>query len=953
MRTHEADATGADFFRSIGGAAPARSRGRLRLAGAAITLALFVLTLLGWQSLRQREAQILEAQAVAELRSTARSIEAALHERISAIDRMALRWEMADGTPRRLWEVDVDAYMNTMPGGYLGIGWVDAAGLPRWVIPEQPYAGILREDLTRDLLRNGSLVRARSAGQTVLEFVDRPVQQGGRGVALVRALTASGRPDGYLVAGFHGQELLEALTASARRRGYDIHILLNDEAAYASAPLPAGSVPHEGRFSNGLGEWHIQIWPTAKLLAAQDSRLPASALVAGTLVSVLVGLVFLFGDRSRRRTADAEAATAQAEAAGRMLQTVLDTVPMRIFWKDRTHVYLGCNRTFAADAGKASADALRGLTDDDLVWREMAGAFRHDDAAVMERAESKLHYEEAQIDHTGRHQILRTSKVPLRAGDGEVFGVLGVYEDITDEKAAATQQRLAATVFDRSQDGITITDARANIIAANAAFCTITGYTPEEVLGNNHRMLQSGLQDQAFYQAMWQALQRDGHWRGDIWNRRKNGEVFPEILSITAVHDDNGQLLHYISVATDISERKAMEESLRAARDEAEAASHAKSEFLASMSHELRTPLNAILGFSQLFALDPGLSAESREQAAEIGQAGHHLLTLINDIIDLSRIEAGRLPLSLEAVPVRRVVREALQMVEAMAVEHGIRLVELDGVAQNAAVHADYVRLRQALINLLSNAIKYNRPGGRVELACSRDGDGVRVTVHDTGIGIPADKQARIFTMFDRLGAERGKVEGAGIGLVITRRLVEMMHGSVGFESREGEGSRFWIELPACAEGETVDTSAEATAQPDLATPATRTVRPLVLHVEDNPMNLRLMRQIFARRPDLELREAVTAEHGLEQIRAERPALILMDINLPGMDGYAALRALQADPATAAIPVIAVSANAMKGDAERGLAAGFEAYLSKPLNLQHLLDVLAQHLPPTRGARDV
>jgi PAS domain S-box-containing protein len=942
----KAEAGGQGVFRHAFGPAVARPGGGLRLAGAVITAALFVITLLAWHGLRQRETQMLEGQLAAEAGALARRIEAALHERVSAIDRMALRWEVANGTPRPLWEMDAAAYMSDMPGGYLGIGWVDAAGIPRWVLPEQGYETIIREGLARDLLRGGLLARARHSMRPAFGFVDRTVQEDGRALVLVRALTVAGRPDGFMIAGFDGVKLLESLMANLLERDYEGRIIWNGEPVYAPAPVPIGIVPHVARVRDGIGDWQIEIWPTRKLLAAQHSRMPEWVFAAGMLLSALVGLVFLLGDRSRRRAAEAEAAMAQADSARRMLQTVLDTVPMSIFWKDRNHVYLGCNQAFATDAGKDSPEALRGLTDHDLAWREMAGGFQRDDAAVMESGTPRLHYEEEQIDHAGRRQVLRTSKVPLRAVGGEVFGVLGVYEDIGDEKAAEVQQRLAATVFDKSQDGITITDASANIIAVNPAFCRITGYAPEEVLGRNHRVLQSGLQDTAFYQAMWQALNREGCWRGDILNRRKNGEIFPEILSITAVHDDRGQLLHYISVFTDIGERKAMEESLRVARDEAEAANRAKSEFLASMSHELRTPLNAILGFSQLFALDPGLSAESRQHAAEIEHAGNHLLALINDIIDLSRIEAGKLTLSLEAVPVRTVVQESLQMVDAMARERGITLIDLDGSAEDALVRADYLRLRQVLINLLTNAIKYNRGDGEVRLSCSRADEGIRITVSDSGDGIPRAKQGRIFTMFDRLGVERGTVEGTGIGLVIARRLVEAMGGGIGFDSREGEGSRFWVVFPPCLRDSDAPRRSAIGVAPVSQEGVSGIRRSVVLYIEDNPMNQRLMRQVFTRRPDLDLRDAHSAEIGLELIRSEPPRLILMDINLPGMDGYAALRVLHADPVTAPIPVLAISANAMKGDVEQGLAAGFEAYFTKPIDVHQLLAAVAHHLPP-------
>jgi CheY-like chemotaxis protein len=379
----------------------------------------------------------------------------------------------------------------------------------------------------------------------------------------------------------------------------------------------------------------------------------------------------------------------------------------------------------------------------------------------------------------------------------------------------------------------------------------------------------------------------------------------------------------------------------------AEAASHAKSEFLASMSHELRTPLNAILGFSQLFSLDEQLPQATRDNSRQIERAGQHLLSLVNDMIDLARIESNKLELTLEAVKVKDVVSDSLNMVQSMAGDSGIKIILMQCDVIDITVRADFNRLRQSLINLLTNAIKYNKPQGTVHLACEVVESRVRIAVTDTGQGIPADKQERIFNAFDRLGEERGEVEGTGIGLVITKRIVEAMGGSIGFDSTAGQGSIFWLEFPVAISNERAGSkpAASSSAAGASSHPArTQTNRQAVLYIEDNPMNLRLMQQIFAGKEKWELRGASSAESGMEMIRANLPALILMDINLPGMDGYQALLQLQADPETAHIPVIALSASAMKGDRERGLAAGFVDYLTKPLDIRQLLGLLSKQL---------
>lgn len=413
--------------------------------------------------------------------------------------------------------------------------------------------------------------------------------------------------------------------------------------------------------------------------------------------------------------------------------------------------------------------------------------------------------------------------------------------------------------------------------------------------------------------------------------------------------EEDGSVLWH-GFINDITERKKIDEALLAAKDAAESASRAKSEFLASMSHELRTPLNAILGFSQLFTMDARLPQETRDNAHEIERAGQHLLSLINDMIDLARIEAGRIELSLEPVQVGLVLRNSLAMVESLARNKGVRLIDAECENREVTVLADHVRLRQVLINLISNAIKYNKPQGTVSISCRTHAGMVRISVADTGQGIPADKQGRIFNAFDRLGEERGNVEGTGIGLVITKRIVEAMGGNIGFESTAGQGSTFWVEFPltTAASLHTPHATSISPLRDDACNP--QTDRPVVLYIEDNPMNLRLMQQVFAGMNNLELRHTETAELGIGLAQAQPPALILMDINLPGMDGYAALAALKADARTARIPVIAITANAMKGDEERGLAAGFTDYLTKPIDIPALLATLGK-LGEQHGAR--
>ena len=422
---------------------------------------------------------------------------------------------------------------------------------------------------------------------------------------------------------------------------------------------------------------------------------------------------------------------------------------------------------------------------------------------------------------------------------------------------------------------------------------------------------------------------------------RPDGEIRYVHELARSQFDADGKLLHLRGTVQDVTELKQAELAMLEAKEIAEAASRAKSEFLASMSHELRTPLNAILGFSQLFAMDEQLPQKTRENSRQIEYAGKHLLSLVNDLIDLARIESSKMELMLEAIKVKDVVCDSLSMVQSMANDKSIQIVLMQCDVMEITVLADFNRLRQAVINLLTNAIKYNRQNGTVHMVCEVVEGSAHIAVTDTGPGIPADKQGQIFVAFDRLGMERGEIEGTGIGLVITKRIVEAMGGSIGFESTPGQGSTFWLIFPLTTNTARIRPGPSAADNRAVSSPErARQTRPVVLYVEDNPMNLRLMQQVFAGRKEWELRTAVDAESGIAMARADLPQLILLDINLPGMDGYRALKLLQEYPETAGIPVVALTANAMKGEREQGLAAGFAEYLTKPLDILKLLELL-------------
>ena len=419
-----------------------------------------------------------------------------------------------------------------------------------------------------------------------------------------------------------------------------------------------------------------------------------------------------------------------------------------------------------------------------------------------------------------------------------------------------------------------------------------------------------------------------------------DGQRFPAIVSITALSDDGGRIIGYLLIGSHNSVRQRVERDLAEAIAAADQANLAKSEFLSSMSHELRTPLNAILGFAQL--IETGLPAPSSLQQRSVTQilkAGWYLLDLINEILDLTMIESGKMSLSLEPIQLAEVLRESRAMTEPQASKRGIT-VAFPPPALLPMVTADHTRLKQVLINLLSNAIKYNREGGKVTVQCGPVASGrVRISVTDSGRGLSADHLRQLFQPFNRLGQEAYVGEGTGIGLVMSKRLVELMGGVIGVDSIVGVGSIFWIELEsAFAPHHSVESDMVAAA-----TPVMRDARvPLrtLLYVEDNPDNLMLVEDLMLRRPDIRLMTARDGAGGVALARGSRPDVILMDINLPGMSGLEALRILSMDTATRHIPVIALSANASPRDIARGLEAGFYRYLTKPIKLPEFLATL-------------
>jgi PAS domain S-box-containing protein len=565
-------------------------------------------------------------------------------------------------------------------------------------------------------------------------------------------------------------------------------------------------------------------------------------------------------------------------------------------------------------------------------------------------------YELTKIRKDGSRFPALISVTALRDGLGGIIGFLLIGTDNTVRKQVEAEQKkldqrlrdqqfYTRSLIESNIDALMTTDPVGIITDVNKQMEALTGCTRDELIGapfknyfTDPERAEAGinlvLSEKKVTDYELTACARDGKETVVSYNA-------------TTFYDRDRKLQGVFAAARDVTERKRVERALQESNVElehtkstAEKANLAKSEFLSSMSHELRSPLNAILGFAQLMeSAAPPPTASQTKSIAQILQAGWYLLKLINEILDLSGIESGQVSLSRELVSVSDLMSECHAMMEPQALQRGIHMA-FPRFDQPLYVNADMTRMKQIVINLLSNAIKYNKEGGTVVVECKVNDVGrIQISVRDTGPGLPPEKLAQLFQPFNRLGQEAGGVTGTGIGLVVTKRLAELMDGVLGVESAVGVGSVFWCEMDKIEAPQRLGESGSADALAPLETPADGPQR-TVLYVEDNPANMNLIEELIARYPDIRLVTAVNATLGIELARTTLPQVILMDINLPGLSGLKALQILREDAATADIPVIALSANAMPRDIAKGLQAGFFRYLTKPIKVKEFMDTL-------------
>ncbi|MGC5703798.1 CHASE3 domain-containing protein [Pseudomonas sp. NFXW11] len=515
------------------------------------------------------------------------------------------------------------------------------------------------------------------------------------------------------------------------------------------------------------------------------------------------------------------------------------------------------------------------------------------------------------------------------------------------ERALRDNEERLRLIIDGVKDyGIFALDTAGRVTTWNVGAERIKGYREQEIIGRHFSLFYLPEECPQHPDMALREATAHGHYMEEAWRCRKDGSRFWASVVITAQYDASGELRGFSKITRDISDRRVAEIALGTAREEAESASRAKSEFLSRMSHELRTPLNAILGFAQLLDMDS--SAGQRPQVGHILRAGQHLLGLINEVLDIARIEAGRLPLNIEPVALTTVLHEALTLVSPMAADAAIQLAPLPPLAAHSGVIADRQRLIQVLLNLLSNAIKYNRAQGQVRIELEIDQARLRISVIDTGAGIAAEQLARLFKPFERLDAAPN-VEGTGLGLALSKSLLEMMDGSLKVQSTPGSGSRFTLELPFVQLPDAAPVVPFAAPLPSLpAPPGASPYQGQVLCIEDNLQSLALIETLLQRRPGIQLLSSMQGQMGLDLARQHRPRMILLDVNLPDLPGLEVLQRLRASAATAALPVLMITADASERTRRSLLDAGATAILTKPLHipafLAHLDHCLAEPL---------
>lgn len=593
---------------------------------------------------------------------------------------------------------------------------------------------------------------------------------------------------------------------------------------------------------------------------------------------------------------------------------------------------------------------------------------------------SKIHIDQIQ-------KALRENKITtyeyegMRGYEGRFFEsrivpmtetkVLRFVREITQRKKNESEIKKLTLAIEQSPVAIIITDLNGNLDYMSPAFLKMTGYSHDELYGQPIGMIKSGLTDREVYTNLWKTITSGQNFQTEWRNKRKSGEIFWENISITPIQDEKGRIKNFLAVKQDITDRKSYEEEiiqlnqnlekriqertkelensnleLELARNEADTANQAKSEFLSRMSHELRTPMNSILGFAQLLEFTD-LTENQHKNLEYILKSGNHLLQLINEVLDIAKIEAGKVSVSLEPIELNGVIQEIADSVMPFAAEKSVTVNLPTEKGGKIFVMADLQRLKQILINLLNNAIKYNKKGGSIWISSepNQEPDGkmsVRIYVIDNGVGISEENLPKLFKPFERIGGDQIATEGTGLGLSVVEKLAQLMRGKVGVESKVGEGSKFWIDLP----GTNVNPpNLNQLKNPDSLDFSSRDSKGTLLLVEDNVSNIELVKELLrSLKPGIEVINTMYGSEAIQLTKEHKPSLILLDLNLPDTSGAVVLEKLKSDPETKELPVVVVSADATTKQMELILSKGADQYITKPINVGQLIRIFDQYL---------
>ncbi len=660
---------------------------------------------------------------------------------------------------------------------------------------------------------------------------------------------------------------------------------------------------------------------------------------AGKLKAVM-GLALDVTARQRSGKKAAE----EVRASQEMLRLVLDNIPQRVFWKDRRSVYVGCNKAFARDTGYNDPKELIGKDDFSMASAATADRDRAEDSQVMETGLPKLNFEEPHIRQDGSQRVLRTHKIPLRDKDGQVIGVLGTYDDITELKNAERALRLMHFAMEHATDAVLWAGEGARIRYANPAACRHLGYSGEELLKLTMPDIDPDISLEQ-WQAQWQRLQKEGSLHLESRHRAKDGRLMPVEITINHIRFEGEEI--DVSYSRDISERKRADverarllELEQTGRVNAETASRAKDEFLAIVSHELRTPMTAILGWTWLLRSED-LSPRERQHALEVIEHNMQLQKqIIEDLLDISSLVRKRLTLHKQIVDLGGIVTEAASGCQATAQAKSLRLV--CEPQMGLSVDADPQRLRQIFWNLISNAVKFTPKDGTVTVLLRQEAQQALVSIEDMGPGINPDFYPYLFKLFRQQEESLTRMHrGLGLGLAITKHLVELHGGTISVEPpAPGRGSKFSVTLPlAVPQGESAAALASA-AEAALDFPRLlHGVRILV--VDDDQETLDMLISALSH-CGAKARGAATAAEGFALFTQDQPDVLISDIAMPDEDGYSLIRRIRAlrPDQGGQVPAAALTAYASSEDRTKALRAGFHIYLPKPVDPAELITVV-------------